>query len=318
MTTIVDLSTEPKFTIKAVASQTGIQPVTLRAWERRHEILTPYRGNNRYRLYSERDVAILRWIKYRVGEGMPIRSAVSELRSMASKSIWPEALPVAPATVQEPGHQPPSYYARELYQALIQEDEAQAADLLREAHAVYNLMTMCEEVLAGAIRRIDQARYLGEISFATERFASGYLRCKLLSLLQVYPLRQNSPLILLGCAPLDSQEHHILMLAVLLRSKGYRVEYLGPDLSVEDLADYSSYSQPSLVILSSANPDSARETRRLQETLRKVPSRPVFAYLGKAFEIQPRLVSEIPGVLLSSDFEQAVEKIRSMLSLSKK
>ena len=63
MTTLVDFSEEPKYTIKAVCGQTGIRAVTLRAWERRHELLNPHRSENRYRLYSERDVAILRWIK---------------------------------------------------------------------------------------------------------------------------------------------------------------------------------------------------------------------------------------------------------------
>lgn len=62
MTTINDFSEEPRYTIKSVSVQTGIRPVTLRAWERRHDLLSPHRSENRYRLYSERDIAILRWI----------------------------------------------------------------------------------------------------------------------------------------------------------------------------------------------------------------------------------------------------------------
>src|SRR5574338_754356 len=92
MTAIVDLPNEPKFTIKAVSSQTGIRPVTLRAWERRHEVLNPHRADNRYRLYSERDIAILRWLKNRVDEGVSISNAVNELRSMTSNNVWPKAL----------------------------------------------------------------------------------------------------------------------------------------------------------------------------------------------------------------------------------
>jgi MerR family transcriptional regulator, light-induced transcriptional regulator len=114
MTTIVDLPDEPKFTIKAVASQTGIRPVTLRAWERRHEVLTPHRADNRYRLYSERDVAILRWLKSRVDGGISISNAVSELRSLSSINAWPEAIPLAPTqrianpVIRRPLTMPPS------------------------------------------------------------------------------------------------------------------------------------------------------------------------------------------------------------------
>ena len=41
MSTIIDFSDEPKYTIKAVCAKTGIRAVTLRAWERRHEVLNP-------------------------------------------------------------------------------------------------------------------------------------------------------------------------------------------------------------------------------------------------------------------------------------
>lgn len=95
MAHISDLPDEPKYTIKTVYRQTGIRPVTLRAWERRHEVLNPHRSENRYRLYSERDVAVLRWIKSRVDNGMPIRDAVSELRAMQKQGLWPEVLPAA-------------------------------------------------------------------------------------------------------------------------------------------------------------------------------------------------------------------------------
>ena len=44
MATIEEFSDDPKYTIKSVSSQTGIRPVTLRAWERRYELLTPSLG----------------------------------------------------------------------------------------------------------------------------------------------------------------------------------------------------------------------------------------------------------------------------------
>ena len=51
MTAINNFSDEPRYTIKSVSVQTGIRPVTLRAWERRHDLLNPHRSDNRYRLY---------------------------------------------------------------------------------------------------------------------------------------------------------------------------------------------------------------------------------------------------------------------------
>ena len=319
MTTIVELPNEPKFTIKSVATQTGIRPVTLRAWERRHEILTPFRADNHYRLYSERDIAILRWLKYRVDAGIPIGSAVSELRSMTSNSIWPEAIPQVPQ--HTPGTQAsatPTQFARQLAQALLQHDENAAGDLLREVHAQFDLLTVCMQVLVPAIQQIDEAWYRGEIQVRLDRFAQSYLRGKLLSLLQVYPARHAAPLILIGCAPMELRELNGLMLAVLLRSEGYRVEYLGPDISIEDLADYSVYELPAVVVLTANTEYSAREMRRMQEMLRKVRSLPAFAYSGQAFDEQPALRKAIPGVYLGETLECAVDQVKGLLKSRQK
>ena len=69
-------------------------------------------------------------------------------------------------------------------QALIKHDENRSSDLLREAHALFDLITVCTKVLIPALREIGEAWYRGEIRVTTEHFASAYLRGKLLSLLQ--------------------------------------------------------------------------------------------------------------------------------------
>lgn len=316
--TIIDLPNEPKFTIKDVASRTGIRPVTLRAWERRHEVLNPYRSENHYRLYSERDIAILRWLKYRVDEGQSISSAISELRSLTSNSIWPEAIPLIPKPVRSPGDTPPAVYAQRLYHALIRHNETLAGNLLREVHARFDLHAAFHEVIGPAIRHIDHARYRSEIEPAVARFASSYLRGKLLTLLQAYPSRHNAPLVLVGCAPMETRELEVLMLAVLLRSQGYRVEYLGPDIPVDDLVHYAADVHPALVILSANSEFTARETRRLQEKLRKVRGAPVYGYTGRVFEQRPALRKEIPGMYLGGALDGSLTTIKSLLSQREK
>ena len=72
----------PLYNTKAVVQQTGVPAPTLRAWERRYAILSPERANNAYRLYSERDIATIRWLKVRVEAGMSISHAIALLRHM--------------------------------------------------------------------------------------------------------------------------------------------------------------------------------------------------------------------------------------------
>lgn len=313
MTAIVDLPNEPKFTIKAVSTQTGIRPVTLRSWERRHEVLTPHRSDNHYRLYSERDIAILRWLKYRVDDGLSISNAVSELRNMTRSNIWPEAIPLIPGQVGGRSSAPTAHYVRQLSQALIQHDENGASDLLREVHGRYNLVTAITGVISPVVDQIDKAWYRGEIHVDVKRFASAYLRGKLLSLFQAYPSRHTAPLIYIGCAPMEVNELDSLMTAVLLRSQGYRVDYLGPDISIEDLADYATYEPPALIILWANSEFTAREMRPMQDLLKASRSSTSFGYTGKAFSLQPDLCQAIPGMYLGDTFEQTLSQIKALL-----
>lgn len=318
MSNIADLPDDPKYTIKTVSTQTGIRPVTLRAWERRHEVLSPHRSDNRYRLYSDRDVAILRWLKNRIDSGVSISSAVQELRGMTRQDLWPDAVPSAPSRPTSVSSAPPAYYSRLLRDALMKHDENTAGDVLRETHAIFDLTTVFMEIIIPSLVDIGEAWYTGKILATTEHFASAFLRGKLLGLLQAYPSRRNAGYILIGCAPTEQHELGTLMLAVLLRSYGYRVEYLGPDIPLEDLVEYSSYEHPAMVILSATTLPAALELKRFQEKLRKVRPAPLFGYGGRAFNLNTQLVEQISGCYLGPTLGGAVETIRDLLVKSGK
>ncbi|MGH8347307.1 MAG: MerR family transcriptional regulator, partial [Pseudomonas sp.] len=62
----VSLEQEQLFPIREVARLTGVNPVTLRAWERRYGLFVPTRTESGHRLYSMTDIervrSILGWI----------------------------------------------------------------------------------------------------------------------------------------------------------------------------------------------------------------------------------------------------------------
>lgn len=62
------------YRIGAVARLTGIPPDTLRAWERRYQVVAPGRAEGRFRLYSRNDIARLALIKRLVDSGHAIGS----------------------------------------------------------------------------------------------------------------------------------------------------------------------------------------------------------------------------------------------------
>src|SRR5918911_5236823 len=74
----------PLYNIQAVAAATGVPSITLRSWERRYGVPEPKRDPKGYRLYSERDIAVTRWLRERVQQGVGISRAVNMLRVLES------------------------------------------------------------------------------------------------------------------------------------------------------------------------------------------------------------------------------------------
>ena len=64
------------FNLKAVVNETGLKPDTLRAWERRYGIPSPQRTQSGHRLYSQREIEIVKWLSERQREGLTISRAV--------------------------------------------------------------------------------------------------------------------------------------------------------------------------------------------------------------------------------------------------
>lgn len=316
MASIAELSDKPRYTIKDVCTRTGIQAVTLRAWERRYRLLTPQRSDNRYRLYSERDIAVLRWVKNQVDCGSAISKISHELHSLMEQGQWPEVLPAAPAARTRQLTNP-EVYSKQLYRAFIAHDEGQAIKLMHEIEGGFDLNTLCLNILAPCLVQIGEAWYHGEIHIATEHFASSFICGRLLNLLQAYPTRRGTASILIGCAPNENHEIGSLMLALLLRSKGLRVEYLGPDLPIADLVDYASEQRPDMIILNASMAYAASELTEVQQKLNKLSSPPIFGYGGQAFVLNRELHKRIAGIYLGDSLEEAAVFTRSLLNRPK-
>lgn len=91
----------PMFNMKAMVQLSGVAAPTLRAWERRYAILSPERAQNDYRLYSRRDIAIIRWLKERVDAGMSISQAIALFRHFEEEQqqLPGEKLPLASSSL---------------------------------------------------------------------------------------------------------------------------------------------------------------------------------------------------------------------------
>lgn len=315
MVSIAEFSKEPKYTIKVLSERTGVRPVTLRAWERRYDLLDPERLDNNYRLYSERDIQVIRWITSLLDEGLSISNAVREFKRQRSQGQFPQALKTvqAPEPTKEPQH-PPQYYADRLYSALIAHQETPALEILDQVQSMFDLITIFLEIISPSLYEIGDAWYRGEIRIATEHFSSNLIRGVLLNLLQAFPVYSSAPHLLVGCAPEEFHEIASLMLSVLLRREGYQVEFLGSDLPMEDLVIYAEDVSADMVIVSAGFDRTARPLFKMQAMLNELPNKPIFGFGGRYFNENPAAREEMQGVFLGSKVDEAIPNVHKILN----
>src|SRR5512140_2164660 len=94
------LSQEPIYNLKAVLQETGLGADTLRAWERRYGLPQPQRTAGGHRLYSRRDINLVKWLVARQGEGLSISRAVKRWNELEASGEDPLAEVLAPGAAR--------------------------------------------------------------------------------------------------------------------------------------------------------------------------------------------------------------------------
>ncbi len=311
-----ELSDKPMYNAKAVTLQTGLTPATLRAWERRYGVLLPDRTSGGHRLYSDRDVASLKWLKQQTEQGLSIGRASEILKHMLATGEVPAG--TTPLTAKLDAYKKPRSMEElviDLHKALTHYDEVQAETLLNEAYALYPIDAVCIKIILPVFQLIGNDWEAGRIQVATEHFATNYLRRKMVALIDVGPITRSGTIVT-GCAPDDLHEGGILFLSIFLRRNGWKVVYLGQMVALDDLSTALKEIKAQVVVLSATLADSARKLIEVPKYLQQIDEahRPVFAFGGAAFNHHPELRSQIDGVFLGQTVQMGLETIERLMT----
>src|SRR5690348_9860045 len=122
---------EPLFNIGVVSRMTDIAEDTLRMWERRYQFPQSARTAGGHRLYSQRDISRLKWVKLRIDEGMQVSKAIRALLHTEQETANPPQS-VEVQTGSASLHQ-------RLLDALFTHDTQMANQLFDEATAMFPL-----------------------------------------------------------------------------------------------------------------------------------------------------------------------------------
>lgn len=302
---LAQLSVAPVFNTKAVARDTGVPPDTFRAWERRYGVPRPQRTPGGHRLYSERDIAVIRWLRDRTEEGMNISHAVMLLTSVleASESVIPTDETRSLSVMVD-----------ELIDALTSFDASVAERTVSEAFAIYPFEEVLLHLVQPAMIEIGERWHRGEINVASEHFATEYVRRKMASLLNVFENNAQRDTIVVGCAPQELHDVGILFASLFLVRRGWHVVYLGAQVPLDDLLETIEAVSPTLVCMSASTletvPGLVECARALQQRYPQVR----FGYGGRIFNQNPELRNNVPGTFLGQDARTLTDMVTTLMS----
>ena len=230
--------------IHRVAKLTGLSKDVIRVWERRYGLVKPSRSSNRYREYSDEEVALLRFVKAQMEQGATIGALAVE----GHDSLVARMRIATPVSAED--QKPHERLLDDLIGSLDPLDKAGFERRLNGAVAVIPFDEAVQRILLPLQRRIGELWHQGRLNIAVEHYVTKIVQQKLFSVMNQLPVNESGPRILIACPEGETHEIGAQAVAYIAATKGCHVYYLGPNLPNSDLVTFCETITPDLVLLS--------------------------------------------------------------------
>lgn len=226
------------YPIRTVSTLTGVNAITLRAWERRYGLIKPVRTDSGHRVYTRADIDNIHRIVALLDKGV----AISQVRHTLGD---PER---GAAHAAEAG--PWAGFRARMVMAITQFDENRLEDIYNEILALYPTDLVTRRVLVPLLVELGRRWQSTDGSVAEEHFFSVYLRNKLGARFHHRHRNNSGPKLLASCLPGEQHEVGLLLFALAAHEQGYRLVLLGADMPFAELPIAAKRSQSTAIVLS--------------------------------------------------------------------
>lgn len=289
--------------IRSVSSLTGVNPVTLRAWERRYGLIKPVRTPKGHRLYTMADVERINQVLALLDAGM----AISQVGQVLAKG------PVTVAPEDQEEFDPWGDYQRRLMQAISDFNDRALNDIYNEALALYPVDIVTSRMIVPLLRELGWRWERGqEGGVAEEHFFSMFLRNKLGARFHHLNRELPGPRLLVSCLPEERHEVGALLFALAALDRGYPIVLLGGDTPLSELPIARQRTQAQAIVLSGSALTPERVVRTELPLLVQRVQEPVFVG-GRITRRYPEELAAAGVILLGDDFNLALRKIAQVL-----
>ncbi len=249
---------EEMLPIREVCRVTGVNPVTLRAWERRYGLISPHRTSKGHRIYTAANIRQIQDILLWLSRGV----TVSQVKPLLDN----------PLPLENDLSSPWGELRQTFLEAMIAYDVARLNQQLDRAFRLYSTADLCTHLLEPVLVQLQQ-RWQGQFGSQLEEvFCNTWLRTKLAVFLdQGNSTAQSGPVILASLSG-EHCEMGLWLLALMLSADGYHVDMLEWEIPANELSLLSDRRLPiALVLFSSQALSPAQLHRQLPRLGRHLP-----------------------------------------------
>lgn len=294
------------FPIRTVSSLTGVNSITLRAWERRYGLVQPVRTPTGHRLYRRDEIDLIHRVVDLLDKGISISQVQRVLRQQP------------PTDVAEDQGEDQSWtrYRRRAISAVMQFDEDILEDTYNEALGICSIDQLTHRLLVPVRNELNRRRKTADGSAAGERFFAIYLRNKLGARFAHRSRGMSGPRLLGACLPDDQCEIDMLLFALTAQELGLRSVLLGMSVPLIELKAVTSRIQCRAIVLSGSTEPHPHELSHDLSGLTADVSVPVFVRGLASIHRRDQIVAA-GAVPLGNDLSAGAKRISDMLSKSK-
>lgn len=287
-----------QYPIRTASEMTGINAVTLRAWERRYGLIKPLRTPKGHRLYTLQHINLINQVREKLASGMSISRIASELFEHqqdedTTGDIW-------------------QGYCKRMISSVSKFDERGMDNVYNEAMTLYPVDIVTDRLIVPLLKQLGELWATNKGRVAEEHFFSIYLRNKIGARLHHQNLQNDGKKIVAACLPGERHEFGILLFALNAHSRGFRIVQLGADMPVGELAAVAAITHADAIVLAgSAHADCAQTMRSLKSLISETAV-PVF-FGGDAVTTCAAELAEISVTSLGPNIASSLSLIAKVI-----
>ena len=227
------------YSIKDLEKLTGIKAHTLRVWEQRYSIIQPGRTKTNIRYYTEDNLEVLLNIVLLNRNGIKI----SKIAKMEKEEILEKVAAISEINLEN------DVQLDALTLSMIEMDEYKFDRIISTNIQQLGFERTMIEVIYPFLDKLGLLWLTGSINPAQEYFMTYLIRQKIIAAIDSVPVAMgmNVPKFLIYLPEGESQELSLLFMHYILKSRQFKVVYIGKNITVSDIQDAHRIHQPDFI-----------------------------------------------------------------------